>query len=249
MKVRRSFVSLICFLILSVTVQAQEYQVYEVDNGGTLSGTVILNGKPPAPRVITVTKDKEIAGEPTREVNVVKVKDGKLAEAVVYLEEVEAGKAWPTLPGGGAINQKGARFLPSSKVIHKGMEVPIKNSDSVMHNIHSYELIGRGRRTLFNVGQIANLTIRKSFAVKRSPFVKIECDAHNFMHEYLFVASNPYYSVTGENGTFEIADIPEGTYILKVWHPNLGTQEAEVTVGAGQTATRDFTFKHKGGTK
>ena len=85
------------------------------------------------------------------------------------------------------------------------------------------------------------------FEVKRQPYVKIECDAHNFMHEYLFVADNPYYSTTGEDGAFSIADIPAGTYTLIVWHPNLGIQEAEITVAASKNLTHDFTFKSKGG--
>ena len=60
---------------------------------------------------------------------------------------------------------------------------------------------------MFNKGQIRGSTLNLDFEVKRQPYVKIECDAHNFMHEYLFVADNPYYSVTGEDGAFNIAEI------------------------------------------
>ena len=46
---------------------AQNYTVKDVANGGSITGTVMLGGAPPKPRVITVTKDKEVAKEATRE--------------------------------------------------------------------------------------------------------------------------------------------------------------------------------------
>ncbi|MFQ5707115.1 MAG: carboxypeptidase regulatory-like domain-containing protein [bacterium] len=250
---RMSKVSLTLVLGLTVALplsaRAQTYKVKPVTNGGSISGTVFFEGTPPKPRVLTVTKDKKIAHDAKRQVDVVKVNDGKLAEAVVYLKKVAAGKDWPELPDGGLIDQKGAKFIVHSRVIRKGTKVPVRNSDPVMHNIHAYELIGRGRRTIFNKGQLKNTTLNLLFDVKRTPYVKIECDAHNFMHDYLFVASNPYYSVTAKDGAFNIADIPAGTYTLVVWHPNLGTQEASVKVDAGQQVTHDFTFKSDGGSK
>ena len=238
-------------MILARSSTAQEYTVQAVSNGGSISGKVLFEGTPPKPKVMTVTKDKKIAGKDKRLVDVVVVNDGKLAEAVIYLEKISAGKDWPKLTDGGLIDQKGARFIPHSRVIPAGMKVPIKNSDPVMHNIHAYELIGRGRRTLFNKGQPRGLTFNLPFDVKRSHFVKLECDAHNFMHDYLFVASNPYYSVSAKDGSYAISDVPPGSYTLMIWHPNLGTRKVAVTVKAGQAVAHDFTFKAKasGGTK
>ncbi|MFQ5652804.1 MAG: carboxypeptidase regulatory-like domain-containing protein [bacterium] len=236
-------------LTLPAASQAQGYKVKPVTNGGEISGTISFEGTPPAPREITVTKDKSVAKDRIRLVDVVAVKDGKLADAVVYLKKVVAGKAWPELAEGGMVDQRGARFILHSRVIHQGMKVAVKNSDPVMHNIHAYELIGRGRRTLFNKGQPKNMTFNLAFPVKQTPYVKIECDAHNFMHDYLFVADNPYYSVTAEDGKFSLTQVPPGRYTLVVWHPNLGTREAPVTVDAGERVPYNFTFTNYGGTK
>ncbi len=242
------------FYTLSVALMplmcwAQGYKVKPVKDGGSISGVVSFEGAPPKPRVVTVTKDTEIAKDKTREIDVVTVKDGKLAEAVVYLKKVRAGKDWPAVKDSGMVDQVGAKFVVHSRVIHSGMDVPVKNSDPVLHNIHAYELIGRGRRTIFNKGQPKDMTFNLEFDTKRSPYVKIECDAHNFMHDYLFVAENPYYSVTAEDGKFSIAEVPAGKYILMVWHPNLGDQKAKVTVGAGGAIEHNFTFSTEGGAK
>ncbi|HEA69243.1 MAG TPA: hypothetical protein ENI07_20905 [Desulfobacterales bacterium] len=230
-------------IVIPLLAAAAEFKVKPVKNGGSISGTVSFKGQVPKPKILTIVKDQEVANAESREVDVVVVNDGHLAEAVVYLAKVKAGKEWPLVPENGMINQEGARFLPTSRVVHKGVRVEIKNSDPIMHNIHTYELIGRARRTLFNRGQIPNSAIKTAFKVKKAPFVKLECDKHDFMHEYLFVASNPYYSVTGKDGAFSITDIPPGTYTLSVWHPVIGKKKTKITVTAGQRVTNDFTFE------
>ncbi|NWF73350.1 MAG: carboxypeptidase regulatory-like domain-containing protein, partial [Nitrospirae bacterium] len=56
---------------------------------------------------------------------------------------------------------------------------------------------------------------------------------------------NPYYAITGLEGTFAIPDLPAGTYRIKAWHPILGEQVQELTVAAHGTASVGFTFKAK----
>jgi len=56
---------------------------------------------------------------------------------------------------------------------------------------------------------------------------------------------NPYYAITGLEGTFAIPDLPAGTYRIKAWHPILGEQVQEVTVAANGAASLDFSFKGK----
>jgi hypothetical protein len=48
--------------------------------------------------------------------------------------------------------------------------------------------------------------------------------------------------VTGEDGRFEIRNVPAGTYEIEAWHERLGTQTATVTVEDGGSATSDLTF-------
>jgi hypothetical protein len=118
------------------------------------------------------------------------------------------------------------------------------NVDHTLHNIHTYEQIGKARRTVMNVSQPnAGDTVTKKVKLRRGDGMKIECDAHDFMHGFVYVAKNPYYSVVDENGGFSIDGIPAGTYEVVVWHGFLGEVKAgEVTISAGGAATMDLSY-------
>lgn len=51
-----------------------------------------------------------------------------------------------------------------------------------------------------------------------------------------------FYSVTDENGSFEIKSLPNGTYTIEAWHETLGTATQTVTVAQGETKTVPFSF-------
>jgi hypothetical protein len=53
---------------------------------------------------------------------------------------------------------------------------------------------------------------------------------------------HPYAVVVGEDGSYEIGDIPAGDYTLQAWHPTIGLQETKITVPAGGSAEADFSF-------
>jgi hypothetical protein len=63
------------------------------------------------------------------------------------------------------------------------------------------------------------------------------------MTGYVAVAGNPFFAVTGEDGTFKIQDLPAGTYTLETWHERYGTKTAEVTVADEKPATIAFQYE------
>jgi hypothetical protein len=123
-------------------------------------------------------------------------------------------------------------------------ELTAVNADNTLHNIHTYELIGKARRTVFNVSQpTKGDVITKEIKLRKGAGMKIECDAHDFMHGFVFVAKNPYFAVVDENGAFEIGDIPPGTYKIKIWHGQLGEiKGGKVEVTADGVTTVDLSF-------
>ncbi len=141
------------------------------------------------------------------------------------------------------IDQKDCTFVPALSVMINEGELEAVNSDETLHNIHTYELIGRARRTVMNTSQPEKGNIvTKKVKMRRGIAMKVECDAHDFMHAFVFVARNPYAVVVDENGAFEIGDVPPGDYTIKVWHGALGEKEGTVSVSAGGKAEINFAY-------
>jgi hypothetical protein len=220
------------------------YKVVDVANGGSISGKVNFTGKDAAPVIYKIAKDKDTCGTENRTIDYVDVKDGALRNVVVYLAKVKEGKKFDKIEA--KIDQKGCAFMPFMSVMTNDTIFEATNSDPVLHNIHTYEIMGRAKKTVMNVSQPKQgATTKKKVKLKRGAGMKLECDAHDFMHGFVFVAKNPYYAVVAEDGTYTISGIPAGKYKVKAWHGTLGEKKGKAEVTAGGTATVDFTFKGK----
>ncbi len=229
---------------LATIAQAGKYKEVDVTDGGSISGTVLAGAAAAETKSYTISKDPEICGEGTRDVNFVRVSDGKLLDAVVFLVKVGEGKPFPADLSSLTIDQKGCAFSPALGVIANKGELTALNEDPTLHNIHVYELIGKARRTVLNVSQPnQGDKVTKKIKVRKGNGLKVECDAHDFMHAFVFVAKNPYFAVVDENGSFTIGDIPPGKYKIAVWHGQLGELDGgEVEVTAGGDTSVQFSY-------
>lgn len=227
--------------LLAIPSAAAAYEVAPVAEAGSVTGKVLFKGEVPKPKRMLIAKNKEVCGEGYREIVEVAVSNGALANAVVVIDGIAKGKAWVAQQQKPLLDQKGCRFIPGMMVVTKGGDLDILNSDPVLHNIHTYEIIGPARRTLFNVGQpIQGSTITKPLKLRSGEWIKVECDAHDFMHAWMFAAPSPYVAVTREDGSFAVADVPPGKYKVRALHPVLGVKEGEVTVPAKGKAEITF---------
>ncbi len=236
------------FLCMAVTfmgaVPPGKYRVEQVHHGARLQGSVTFKGAVPAPKVILISKDNNTCGTGNRQIQWVDLGDRRgLRNVAVYIASMDHGKAWNINPDGYLLDQKSCHFTPNFLAIPKGEKLRILNSDPMMHNIHMYEIVGRIRKTLFNKGQPERGTeFIKAINTRRGNTIKVECDAHNFMHAWIFVPENPYFDLVDAVGRFEMDSIPAGNYQVKAWHPTLGEQTAEVTLRADQELTLNFEF-------
>ena len=114
----------------------------------------------------------------------------------------------------------------------------MRNSDQTLHNVHTY----KGTSTLFNQAQVPGTAkIEKKFT-DNGAMLKFKCDVHQWMTGYVWVQNNPYFAVTGDDGSFEIKDVPAGKYTVEAWQEKLGTKTVEVTVAAAAPAEAKFSF-------
>ncbi len=136
--------------------------------------------------------------------------------------------------------------------------------DPVMHDVQAYETSRLGPRVLFNTPLPMNPHHPKSSGVDaeyhkhipgepmkevihmtkgRRIFV-MQCGFHAYMESWAMAVDNPYYAVTGNDGTFTISDVPPGDYTLVAWHPQAGTMmEKKITVMTKGTVSAAFEFK------
>lgn len=224
------------------------YEEAAVSDGGAVTGKISFKGKVPEPQHFLVQKNPDICGK-ERDFPFVRVKDGALQNAVVVIEGIEKGKPFTHAPT--EFIGKECRFLPYvSFVTKKGADgwpvFKIENTDTVIHNPHTYAVAGATRVTLFNVAlPEKGSKLEKELKIRKGNVIKLECDQHDFMHSWTRVVEHPYFAVVDDGGAFKIDGVPAGKYKLVAWHPILGEQTAEVTVAAKGSAKADFTFAGK----
>lgn len=228
---------------LATGAEAAKYKEIEVTDGGAISGKVSVDAAKAEAEGFLISKDPEVCGTGERTVNWVRTNGGALLDSVVYLEKVAAGKAFPEESKTVMIDQKECAFMPYLSAMANEGQLEAVNSDPVTHNIHTYELIGRARRGVINVSQSdQGNSISKKIKLRKGVAMKVECDVHNFMHAFVFVAKNPYYAVVDDKGEFTIEGVPAGKYTLKSWHGRLGDKEIELEVSAGGKAEANFAY-------
>ncbi len=229
------------------------YKEVDVTDGGTIKGKVTFEGDLPDDAVekILITKNPEVCGTGEREVVWVDVKDGALRGAFVFISKIKEGKKWEK-PAGGVylVDQKDCRFTPWAQVIRPG-EITVRNSDpGVLHNINAREMIGveKGRvvkKGIFNFGQPDPGDIVEKLKPRRSHYIGINCEAHNFMFGFMMAPIHPYAVVVGDDGSFSIDNVPPGKYTVKAWHPTLGVKKTKITVAAKGMVDANFSFSKK----
>ena len=258
-----------CAIIMSTPVWS--YTDITVENGGTLKGKVTLLGDKPrsmAMNLVTIPDavycGRISTGTGWRIVeDFIIGQDGSLKDAVVTLKDVKRGKAFKLNKV--EVEAIDCDFSPFVNVIKDQDELTVINMDPIEHDIQGYETAReRGARVLFNrplpmnpfhkvvslfgdnahthmPGQpmVEKIHLRKN----RNIFV-MQCGFHPYMFSWGVVLDNPYYSITKEDGVFEISDIPPGEYEVVVWHPGMKSYlQQKVQVEAGKTVNVNFQYE------
>lgn len=225
-----------CMLWAANIEAAFAYDESPVSSGGTIEGTVVFHGTVPVQKIIP-TKDVETCGD-IREEPLIDVGPSQgVQNAVVYLVDINKGKAWPADSAPPELQNIKCRFEPHVQVMRTGT-LAVINRDPVLHNSHGYY----GKRTAFNMAQpIQNQEL--SADLPRAGTVKVDCDAHGWMEGWIYVVDNPYYAMTGTDGKFSIKDVPPGTYKLVAVQSFTGPVQQTVTVEAGKPT--DLTIELK----
>lgn len=120
-----------------------------------------------------------------------------------------------------------------------GRTVKIRNSDPLLHNSHSLAK----RHRVLNCGQ-AQQGMETPYTFRRTAvMVKFKCDIHGWTNARVGAAENAYLAVTGDDGTFELKNLPPGEYTVEAWHAFFGTKTSTLRVSDAATRDVDCTFE------
>ena len=208
--------------------------------GATITGKVAFAGAAPAKEQIKMDADafcKAAHSGPVYTEEAVVNGNGTLEWVLVYVKDMKG--TYPAPAQAVTLDQRGCQYHPHVFGIQTGQDLKIVNSDGTLHNIHALPKLNAE----FNIGQpFPKMETVKKFDKPEVP-VRFKCDVHKWMGAYCGVFSHPFYATTNDQGTFEIKNLPPGTYTIEAWHEKYGTQDQTVTVGGTDTKTVDFSFK------
>ena len=210
-------------------------------DAATVTGTVKFEAAAPKMPPIQMSADPYCQSQhptPATDEEVVVSPAGELANVFVYVKNISGNFPAPSTPT--VLDQKGCQYHPHVSGIQVGQALKIKNRDATLHNVHAMPAVN----SQFNEGQpVQGMVSTKKFDKAELVPFKVKCDVHGWMKSYMAVMPHPFYSVSGMNGAFSIANLPPGNYTIVAWHEKYGSQEQQVTVGAKESKAINFTFK------
>ncbi len=164
--------------------------------------------------------------------------DGKLQHVLVWISKGLEGQRFPIRSDLVNLDQKGCIYKPHVIAVQQGQAINITNSDPTTHNVHPLPKENRE----WNKSQTSS-SPAIDYAFPRAELkIPVKCNIHPWMQAYIHVIEHPYFSVSGEDGSFEIANLPPGAYTLQAIHEHFGEKEVEITVGPSETTEADFLF-------
>jgi len=210
--------------------------------GGTVSGKVTFTGTPGKMKPIDMSKEPSCAKQhatPQMTEAVVSGPGDTLANVVVY---VSAGADNANAPAQAVtFTQKGCNYGPHVLAMHTGQEFDVVNDDQTSHNIHPLAKVNHE----WNKSQPAGSPPIKD-KWDQPEFIEVKCNIHPWMHGWFAVLKTNHYSVTGDDGTFSLPNLPPGKYTLTAWHENSTgggeTKTQNITITGNENKTVDFSF-------
>jgi plastocyanin len=214
----------------------------EAQAPGRITGRILFKGTPPEPIKIRMSADPRCmqANPNGAERRQIEGRNGGLANVIVSIKSKVPGtfapKTTPVL-----LDQSGCMYTPAVIALQVGQPLKMRNSDETLHNIHPRPVVNAG----FNVGQPRKgMETEKTFDKPETIF-PVSCDVHPWMRSYIAVFDHPFFTVTKEDGSFEIPNVPPGEYEIEAQHPTLKIMTGKVVVKAGAAGAVDLTYTLK----
>jgi len=157
-------------------------------------------------------------------------------DAVVFLDAEGGSARSGSVVEGAVVNMKGREFAPHVQIVRVGGTVAYPNKDPFSHNVFSNSALGAFDLGLYRTG-----------ASRSVPFVRegvyaIYCNIHARMVNFVVAVTTPYVARVGADGSFQLRNVPAGTYRLRAWHERATESVQTVTVPASGSTGLSITL-------
>ncbi len=221
----RVVTTLLCLMVAVEAAAQSDYQVVQLAQSGTISGTVKWSG--PAPHVpsFPIDKDPQICdpdSHKTRDLErlIIGPQNG-VANTVVFLKDISRGKAMDIPEPRRFLDQKQCRYEPHILLVPQSSQLKLNSSDAVLHTVHM-----DGAATYNLPFPFVNQPVMRTMPT--AGLVNVRCNGgHAWMNAEIMVVAHPYYAVTDESGRFELTDVPPGQYQIVAWHEGWKVEREE----------------------
>ncbi|MBI2470953.1 MAG: hypothetical protein HYV59_06875 [Planctomycetes bacterium] len=167
----------------------------------------------------------------------VKAKKAKyIKDSIAYIENVT--NTFEPQKEHAVMDQKNMAFIPHVLPLLKGTTVDFLNSDMVQHNIYSPDAVADN----MNLGTWLKGEMR-SFTFNKLGVASMRCNVHVDMLAYVLVLQNSYFARVNNDGSFSIANVPEGKYTVKLWNERYKAEDRQAEVKANAAPTIEFELK------
>ncbi|MFZ6753954.1 methylamine utilization protein [Undibacterium sp. Dicai25W] len=118
-------------------------------------------------------------------------------------------------------------------VVQTGTLISFPNNDTVKHQAYSFSPAKTFELKLYSGKPSEPLLFDKAGTVT------VGCNIHDQMLAYIHVVNTPFFAKTDAHGNATLSGLPQGKYILKVWHYQQATgsepQAEEMKIGTEST--------------
>lgn len=206
----------------------------------TLRGRVLFEGKRPERSLLSLSAECRAHGESVLEESAVVNDDGSVRNVLVHVVSGLEGRKFPAPTEAAVLDQKGCVYLPHVLAVRVGQPIEIRNSDGFLHNVKCVARRNEGFNRAMPGGQGKPLTARFR---NRELSIAFRCDVHPWMGAWVHVLDHPFFAVTGEGGTFEIAGLPPGRYKVEALHETWKAQAIDVELAPSEEKTTEFRYR------
>jgi hypothetical protein len=208
---------------------------------GTITGHVRFDGEAPPRKELSIggTGGCPEHPAPVFEESAI-VANGRLANVFVHVKDGLDGWDLPALAAEPCeMNQEGCLYLPHVLGMRTGQTLLVRNSDT--QTTHNVNIRSRSNESLNPVQAPGGKPIEWT-PKKREVGVSFECNLHPWMRAWVCVVDQPWFAVSGADGSFSLAGLPPGEYVLEAWHEKFGKKTLKVALQPGGSAEATFAY-------